>query len=150
MRTCDGCTKCCEGYLPATIKGHSIYPGKPCHFVVLGTGCSIYEDRPERPCKTYECFWKSEVSVPENLKPSITNTIITWGNVTGFRELLLVQAGGYNREVVDWFAEYVQENNINATWYIGEQEFFNGSPEYIEKRREENRRKYDQFDTEDA
>ena len=149
-RSCDGCTKCCEGWLPAKIMGHELSPGNPCPLLVSDVGCSIYEDRPERPCKTYYCFWQTELSVPEKFKPSLTNTIITWGNVTGFRELILIRAGGYDSEVVEWFAGYVKENNINATWQIGDQEFFNGDPDYIEKRKKENKRKYDKFDTEDS
>ncbi len=150
MRNCDGCTKCCEGYLPATIKGHDIYPGKPCQFVVLGVGCSIYEDRPERPCRTYQCFWKVNDDVPEKFKPSETGTIITWANVTGFKELMLVASPVHNEELVDWFAEYVTKNSINATWNKNGQQFFNGTPEYIEKRKEENNRKYENFNPKNA
>jgi hypothetical protein len=88
--------------------------------------------------------------VPERFKPSLTNTIITWGYVTGFKELLLIRAGGYDLELVDWFAGYVRENSINATWNKNGQQFFNGTEEYIEKRKEENNRKYDKFDNEDS
>lgn len=150
MRSCEGCTKCCEGYLPATIKGHSMYPGKPCHFVIVGAGCSIYEDRPERPCKSFECFWKVEEVVPEKFKPSLSNTILTWGNPTGFKELLFISAGGHDEEFVDWFADYVTKNGINATWNKNGQQFFNGSQEYIEKRKEENNKKYEEFNFKDA
>ena len=31
-RSCDGCTKCCEGFLPAVIYNKYMYQGRPCHF----------------------------------------------------------------------------------------------------------------------
>lgn len=149
MRDCDGCTKCCEGYLPAIVNGLQIYPNG-CKFVEANVGCTIYDSRPERPCKTYKCFWVNNDFVPENLKPSITNMIISRSTVLGFNELVLIPAGGYSEELVDWFADYTTKNNINATWQKDGKQFFSGSEEYIAKRREEDRKNYERLNPKDS
>ena len=45
-RSCDGCTKCCEGYLAGEIQGKQMGFGKPCFLVEIGKGCNDYENRP--------------------------------------------------------------------------------------------------------
>ena len=75
-RSCDGCTVCCEGYVSANIYGYPMHPGKPCHFAGCN-GCSIYEHRPEDPCKKFECLWlNSAADYPEWLKPSESKCLI--------------------------------------------------------------------------
>lgn len=138
MKSCDGCTKCCEGYLPAVINGHEMYPGKPCFFVEINVGCKIYADRPEQPCKNYECFWKKEEAVPEHLKPSKTGMIIGITRETGYKELMLIPAGGYSEDLVDWLAEYAKQNNLNTYWVKDEKQHFTGDPEYIARRKKLN------------
>ena len=75
-RECGDCTACCQGWLSGVAHGREFYPGQPCHFVGCN-GCSIYEDRPESPCKTYSCEWLRNTDVPEWMKPSVSNVIIT-------------------------------------------------------------------------
>ncbi len=75
-RQCGDCKACCEGWLHAEIYGEMMYPGKPCHFIG-DNGCSIYKDRPEKPCKTYKCVWLDDTSVPGYFKPNKIGTILT-------------------------------------------------------------------------
>ena len=75
-RKCDGCTACCEGWLEGVAHGKPFYPGRPCHFSGCD-GCSIYEYRPESPCKTYSCEWLVNNDVPEWMKPDRSKVIIT-------------------------------------------------------------------------
>ena len=75
-RECGGCTACCGGTLLAKAKGHYIYPGKPCAFVAKDEGCTIHGDRP-RLCRMFECAWLADATVPDALKPSESNLIIT-------------------------------------------------------------------------
>jgi hypothetical protein len=75
-RTCGDCTACCDGWLTGSANGRDFYPGMPCHFVGCN-GCSIYEDRPESPCKAYSCEWLKNTDVPEWMKPSKSGVIIT-------------------------------------------------------------------------
>lgn len=144
MRDCDGCTKCCDGHLSGIVLGQEISPGG-CRFVQSGIGCKIYEDRPERPCKTYECFWRSNEDVPENFKPSLTGMIITEINPLGVNELNIIPAGGHSEELIDWFIEYTQTNNINATTVKDGVQVFSGTPEYIEKRKEQDRKNHERL-----
>ena len=71
-RECDGCTACCDGELILNIYGKR-YAGRPCQFN-NGSGCTIYEDRPHNPCKTFECTWLRDTKYvfPEWLKKQKT------------------------------------------------------------------------------
>ena len=75
-RTCGDCTACCDGWLSGNVNGHDFYPGMPCHYSGCN-GCSIYEDRPESPCKTYSCEWLMNTEVPEWMKPNESGVILT-------------------------------------------------------------------------
>jgi len=130
--------------LSGIVLGQEISPNG-CRFVDSGVGCTIYNDRPERPCKTYQCFWRSNEDVPENLKPSITGMIITEINPLGVNELNIVPAGGHSEELIDWFIEYTQTNNINATAVKNGEQVFSGTPEYIAKRKDEDRKNYERL-----
>jgi hypothetical protein len=77
-RTCDGCVKCCEGWLEADVKGHKMHPGKPCFYLSDNfLGCSAYADRPKDPCIDYRCAWLDDESFPEAAKPSISGVLVT-------------------------------------------------------------------------
>jgi hypothetical protein len=79
QRTCGECTMCCQGWLHGEAHGYKFYKGVPCHFVSCN-GCSIYDNRPESPCKTYRCAWLSdeESFFPEWFKPDQSKIICTW------------------------------------------------------------------------
>ena len=75
-RECDGCTKCCEGWLAGEVHGHNMFKGRPCFY--FNKNCTIYEDRPDHPCKSFKCSWLSEEKVfPVWMKPDSINAIIT-------------------------------------------------------------------------
>jgi len=76
-RECGNCTMCCQGWLPGKAHGHSFYSGKPCHFVDCN-GCSIYEYRPESPCKSYNCSWLVDDFFPQWFKPNESKIICNW------------------------------------------------------------------------
>jgi hypothetical protein len=75
-RRCGECTACCQGWLTGNIRGHEIEPGVPCPF--LGAhGCTIYEDRPQDPCRGFVCGWLREPSpFPESFRPDRLGVII--------------------------------------------------------------------------
>jgi len=68
---------CCQGWLHGNAHGYSFYAGKPCHFV-CESGCSIYKDRPDDPCKSYKCAWIMDNYFPEWFKPDLSKVICTW------------------------------------------------------------------------
>ena len=74
-RNCDGCTVCCDGWLAGKANEHYFYPGQKCYHV-SDNGCTIYEDRPEIPCKTFKCGWLLDKEIPEWMKPSNIQAII--------------------------------------------------------------------------
>jgi hypothetical protein len=130
-RECGSCTKCCEGYLSGEALGYSFYPGKPCHFIAIGKGCTIYAKRPKEPCVTYKCGWLTEESIPEWLKPDFSNVIIDYREKNGHKYLNLIEAGGVvSSKVLSWFISYGLNNKLNIVWqveggynWIGTEEF---------------------------
>lgn len=78
-RECGSCTECCRGWLTGEAHGHQFYPGQPCHFVGE-RGCSIYQDRPENPCKVFECEWLRNKEIPEWMKPDKCKVLMTTRN----------------------------------------------------------------------
>lgn len=139
-RSCEGCTKCCEGYLATNIKGNEVAPGKPCPFVQQGVGCNIYKDRPKDPCKQFECFWRASEKMPIEFKPSETNVIVTEQNIDGIPYLALIEAGSkVTPEMLSWFISYGIDNRLNIEWQIGDKVHNMGSPDFnyaIARRRE--------------
>lgn len=130
-RSCEGCTRCCEGWLGANINGHEMYPGKPCFFVEQGVGCKIYVDRPEDPCKTFQCMWRADDRVPIEFKPSDIGSLITTQQINGIEYLALVECGETMRpEVVSWFMLHAVSNKINAEWKVNGKSFWIGMPDF--------------------
>ena len=74
MRSCGPCTKCCEGWLTETVFNQQFYPGVPCAY--LGTNCTIYKNRPEKPCKAFICEWLADQSVPFWMRPDQSGVIL--------------------------------------------------------------------------
>lgn len=75
-RSCDGCTRCCEGVLKTQVFGYDIGPGHGgCKF--LGPkGCTVYDQRPIDPCRIFQCAWKENSRIPEFMKPDLSNVIL--------------------------------------------------------------------------
>lgn len=136
-RECEDCTSCCEGWLSGSVNGRSFYPGKPCHFARPGEGCTVYEDRPQDPCISFNCLWKTDMDVPEWMKPSLSKTILTY-RLTKFNKikyLALVPAGAdITTEVLSWFITWTAERGENIVWYLknGSIQFL-GDPDFCEE-----------------
>ncbi len=82
-RVCQPCTACCDGWVQIKVKGCEAYPGKPCP-QSGASGCTDYENRPEDPCRKFECAWvQSSAFLPANFRPDqskalVIRTILTW------------------------------------------------------------------------
>ena len=75
-RHCLPCTACCQGWLSATIQGHIVSAGKPCPHS-RPTGCAIYAERPDNPCRTFTCSWLVDNSpLPEWMRPDQCGAIV--------------------------------------------------------------------------
>jgi len=129
QRTCDGCTKCCEGTLRGKAHQHDFYPGKPCHF--LGKGCSIYANRPADPCTSYECVWLATDKLPMWMRPDLCHAITTFKIQDGIEYYEVLEAGKQlDSAVLSWFVMWALNNKYNLMYEvqggknrIGSQEF---------------------------
>lgn len=92
-RGCGECTACCDGWMAGTIHGHEMYPGQPCHFVGAH-GCTIYDERPQSPCRSFVCAWMAPGSpFPDALRPDRAGVIIASVQWRGQPAYLLRSAG---------------------------------------------------------
>ena len=121
-KSCKGCTKCCEGYLKADIKGHRMDLGMPCPFVIKDVGCKEYDTRPVDPCVGFECEWRRNPYFEEWLSPKVSGVLFT-------RQVLRPQNIVYLRitaagsaptpEVLSWALKYADNNKVNLMWSEG-------------------------------
>lgn len=133
-RSCNGCTKCCDGLLIGNVNGHEMRPGVPC-FYLKGQKCSIYETRPEYPCRNFECLWLSTPDlVPEEFWPGQTN-IILYDRFSPEGNPYLAIHGKVSVEVLDWAVQLIQFNKRDSIMYEmgGYIKFLSASPKFIEE-----------------
>lgn len=111
MRSCDGCTKCCDGWLWGEAHGHKFYKGRPCHFIGPN-GCTIYDKRPESPCRTFRCEWLINEDIPAWMKPDKINAIIVKRTEDNKEYYEINEAGStLDVRVLSWFMmEMFKEN----------------------------------------
>jgi hypothetical protein len=123
-RECGGCTACCEGWMHGQSHGEYFQPGRPCHFK-CETGCAIYENRPEKPCKTFSCEWLQNYEIPEWMKPNLSGVIITSRDYGENKKYLEVLEMGkkIDAEVLNWIFLHHYTTDIpirvqvNRGWY---------------------------------
>lgn len=138
-RECGTCTKCCEGYLTGEALGKTFYPGKPCHFVVIGKGCSIYAKRPKEPCVSYKCQWLINEDIPLWMKPSDIDAIIDVRKLNGVPFLNVKETGApMQAKVLSWVFQYILEKGLNAIWEVNGGLNWAGSPEFVKLVEERN------------
>lgn len=117
-RTCDSCTKCCQGHLLGEVQGHSFQPGKPCFFV-SEKGCSIYEDRPNNPCKTFKCEWLAQDYLPMWFRPDLSKVIVVSRQHDGEDWLEVCEAGQkMDSSVLSWILIWSANNKKNVRYQI--------------------------------
>jgi len=79
-RACGTCIMCCKVYrIPVLNKQE----GKWCAHCAIGSGCRIYEDRPEW-CRSFLCLWLQDVTMPPEWKPEISKMVLSIHPTTGF------------------------------------------------------------------
>ncbi len=75
-RQCQPCTACCDGWVRITVKGFEARPGHPCPFST-GSGCADYPNRPEIPCRRFQCGWVQQGSpLPEWMRPDRARVMV--------------------------------------------------------------------------
>ena len=101
-RACDGCTKCCE-WPSAEAYGFKFGNGLPCTFL-KDSGCGIYECRPTG-CRSFQCYWKTQLAIPEWLKPNNSNVIMSEEQLAQYKYISILYAGKPKKSVFDWMHE---------------------------------------------
>ena len=133
-KQCGTCTKCCEGYLGANIKGHEMYPGKPCFFLEINKGCKIYVDRPKDPCKDFECSWKFIDEMPDEFKPEVCGVIMQLKENSGNQYFIIVKAPNEpTTEYLSWAVTFVRSKGMNILWYINDKSWWLGNEEFCKQ-----------------
>lgn len=131
-RTCGTCTKCCEGTLHGAVNGVPFYKGMPCTHCVPSQGCSIYEERPEDPCKKFKCSWLTDYSVPEWMKPNLSGAIVHERNTKSFSfPILMPNAEDVSVNTLSWYLLWALPKYGCAVWFNSAgSRFYLGSPEF--------------------
>lgn len=111
-RSCDGCTVCCQGWLRGKAHGHYFFPGRSCYFTD-GNKCTIYETRPEIPCKTFKCGWLYNTEVPVWMKPSNIDAVLIPTNESGkFKQ---VHSNSLSFKIYYWIMTRFKQGKIKNT-----------------------------------
>lgn len=71
-RNCGTCTMCCKLLAVPPLEKPR---GKWCEHCVQGTGCGIYETRPEE-CRAYYCAWITSPEMGPEWKPELSHFIV--------------------------------------------------------------------------
>jgi hypothetical protein len=72
-KSCGACTLCCKVMGARALNKPA---GTWCKHCKIGTGCGIYETRPEE-CRTFFCMWLAENSMGEEWRPDRSKLVIT-------------------------------------------------------------------------
>lgn len=127
-RECDGCTRCCEGWLMTQVNLRPMYPGNPCPLVEVGVGCTDHANRPIRPCRTFFCGWILNEDIPDEYKPDVCGVIITTAFHKGSKVLSLIPApNNPSQEMIDWFKSYADDNGYGLIYYEGNNPYTYGN-----------------------
>lgn len=122
-RECGSCSKCCEGWLEATVYDKKMHSGQPCFFLEKGEqGCTIYPDRPKSPCVDYACAWLEEPNVfPSWLKPNMSNVVVTKKTIddTDLTYYEVSEAGSkIDSSVLHWFFMWALRTQTSMMYQI--------------------------------
>ena len=136
-RACGECTKCCEGWLSGVVHGHKMHRGVGCFY--LEKNCTIYEDRPENPCRQYNCAWLIEDTFPGWMKPNLSGVVITKVSAIipfnlGMNKIdyydVIETNGKIDSSVLNWLIIWAIDNKINLAYevdggrhVVGDEEF---------------------------
>ena len=138
-RTCGECTKCCEGYLHGEsdltmLDGRTFkLGGTPCPILQIGKGCGDYENRPQNPCRGFQCEWLRQPDVyPEEMRPDKILTIFSLQEVEGVQYLRLTEAGGkLDAETLSFAVKLTLLNRYNIYWEVEGKIHWFGNKDFV-------------------
>jgi hypothetical protein len=106
-RQCGTCTACCDGWVAGEIEGHVMEPGTPCFF--RGEGCcTIYERRPQHPCRDFVCgYLEAGSPFPEEFRPDRLGVMIIPIKWRGIRAYILRSAPrDPDEQLIAWMRDF--------------------------------------------
>jgi len=114
-RQCQPCTACCDGWLVINTANIKACPGMPCTHS-SSSGCRIYQQRPENPCRNFNCSWVREDSpLPEWLRPDLSGAIVQFGEIKwqGYVLDLVVPVGEKVPEhTLNWLMQFAERRQV--------------------------------------
>jgi hypothetical protein len=131
LRRCGECTACCDGWVAGTIEGHEMKPGTPCYFRGEHT-CSIYERRPQRPCREFVCGWLQPGSpFPEDFRPDRLGVMIIQKRWRG-REAYLLRSAGRDPDegLIRWMQAFSERTGRPFFYELGGERYGFGPPDF--------------------
>ncbi len=88
-----------------------MFAGQQCHFLNAGA-CSIYEERPQSPCRNFVCAWLMPGSpLPENFRPDRVGVIavpMRWRDAQAY--VLLSAGNDPQPEMLEWMKAFAQRS----------------------------------------
>lgn len=138
-RQCGECTKCCEGYLHGEsdliMQDGKTFKlgGSPCPILQIGKGCREYENRPQNPCRGFECEWLRQPDVyPEEMRPDKVGAIFSLQDVDGVQYLRITEAGKrLDAEVLSHGVKITLINRYNLYWEIDGRMHWFGNKDFV-------------------
>jgi len=131
QRECGGCTACCDGWVAGVIEGHEMKPGTPCHF--RGEhNCTIYERRPQYPCRDFVCGWLQPGSpFPSDWRPDQSGVMVISMKWRGRDAYVLRSAGRDPDEaMLAWMRELSERTQRPFFYEVAGERFGYGPPEF--------------------
>lgn len=117
MKSCGSCQRCCDGTYTDNINGHMMGNGVPCFF--LGeAGCTIYDKRPDQPCRSYQCLWLQFENVPDYMKPENSGAIIDLRQLKDGTQYIMIEGkeAEYSAQVFLYSMEFAQQRKISLVY----------------------------------
>ena len=130
-RACGSCTACCEGWAEGEIRGHRMHAGQHCHFLTAGQ-CTIYEERPQSPCRNFVCGWLLPGSpLPDDFRPDRLGVIVVpmrWRERAAF--VLLSAGQDPGPAMLAWMQAYATATGSPFFYQAEGQRVGYGPPEF--------------------
>ena len=133
-RHCGECTACCQGWAEGEIRGHRMFAGQPCHFLEQGA-CTIYEERPQSPCRNFVCAWLMPGSpLPDGFRPDRLGVIVVPMRWRDRPCHVLLSAGRDPDEaLLDWMRRHAQATGAPFYYQQGGERLGYGPPAFLQE-----------------
>lgn len=117
-------------------------PGEPCQHCTV-KGCAIYEERPQTPCRSFECAWlKPDSPIPEDMRPDKSGVIVIMDRYWRGRSIIRAVPAGWKvpEHSLDWLMAFAREKKIPLTFlefiraegsYTGYKSMGYGPPDFV-------------------